>query len=1075
MTITSASRFALLLLLLLLTALLPTMHASSASGKHWGGKCGTSLTYWSESCGAIGSKAARYCSNGGVLVNPDSCVSHFEGASRGCGLFLMGCQSLCRVTELPCQLGVVRFARETSSVCVHPQHDVVNARFVASRVSGRDGMLEAAFTILWNDEELHQGRLEWPDQDVSPKVMDVPLELRSRQDWTHANITCRLDVAASIDNSGSSNGNNNNTPVVTPAYAVHATYVLTLSDKCAPPSAGEISAARSHYEVREDARHVDIIVNRRSGGAGNASVEVVYVGGTAIPHINFIPPSRSSHRLLWEDGQHGPRSFRLQLREHVGHEAALKTAYFMLANAQGAMLSTHNSVVSLAMRNSPATHPPSASPPSSSSSTSGSAAAAPAAAPAANSLPLSPVLPGTSSSSPSAPQATDEFLAERLRVLPFASQISDRLVQERFLRSWLQVPLRQGEVFVHEGHVPMFVSVVLRGTARFFCECRYKEHLKDLRLDAGTIIGASPALALHASQLSAMAETDMELLVMPVHTLRLHASLVKEISILDVMRRASFKSIIKNSAKKHPVVLFPGFMSSRLSAWKTKACTGMNIEVMEPLWISIERIMQTISVDKNCWLGCLSLGPNQTDHEECKIRPREGISAVSELYPGPFRGPTTIFRSVIEYLATEWGYDANSIVAMPYDWRLSPDKMEERDAFFTKAKTSIEIATQHHGLPTVFISHSLGGMVVNYFFEWLKRTDPNWEAWCQKHVQASIGLGIPLLGSFNTLYALLHGDTMGLPITAHQAREFGVTFGSALWMMPVPDNAEPVPPSQRSIRFRKDHAANPNATGWSGVSCSLRVDEHTERSYTIAEVYNGQIFDDVVNVAKDELSHHIVKSHKHYFEAAGFNPLGAAPKRPPIESVVMIYGVDRPTRSSIVFRKREGDNLHAEDWTLEAPGGVVTTSNGTVLGQTPMARSGDGSVQYASLSWAHTWHVSEDIAHTATEAQEVEFYDHLLGQWGEKKVFSLLNTVQPASSRYESVSGKNHNVVIEIDGQEHRDTVRNPFVVKTLLEKELLNIWGRSSGLTRHKPAEMLLDGQCDNALVFYDIGLQND
>lgn len=34
----------------------------------------------------------------------------------------------------------------------------------------------------------------------------------------------------------------------------------------------------------------------------------------------------------------------------------------------------------------------------------------------------------------------------------------------------------------------------------------------------------------------------------------------------------------------------------------------------------------------------------------------------------------------------EFGIEANAIIAVPYDWRLSPSKLEERDLYFHKLK-----------------------------------------------------------------------------------------------------------------------------------------------------------------------------------------------------------------------------------------------------------------------------------------------------------------------------------------------------------------------------------------------------
>lgn len=65
-----------------------------------------------------------------------------------------------------------------------------------------------------------------------------------------------------------------------------------------------------------------------------------------------------------------------------------------------------------------------------------------------------------------------------------------------------------------------------------------------------------------------------------------------------------------------------------------------------------------------------------------------------------------------------------------------------------------------------------------------------------------------------------------------------------------------------------------------------------------------------------------------------------------------------------------------------------------------MPRSGDGTVPYASLAWAHAWHLEEDVHVTRRVARIHEYYDHLLGRWGERNVLTLMNTVEPEHHRY---------------------------------------------------------------------------
>lgn len=59
----------------------------------------------------------------------------------------------------------------------------------------------------------------------------------------------------------------------------------------------------------------------------------------------------------------------------------------------------------------------------------------------------------------------------------------------------------------------------------------------------------------------------------------------------------------------------------------------------------------------------------------CKLRPDEGLDAISSLAPGSISssffvgGTNTVYAWLIQWLADNLGYDVSSIVALPYDWR----------------------------------------------------------------------------------------------------------------------------------------------------------------------------------------------------------------------------------------------------------------------------------------------------------------------------------------------------------------------------------------------------------------------
>ncbi len=45
---------------------------------------------------------------------------------------------------------------------------------------------------------------------------------------------------------------------------------------------------------------------------------------------------------------------------------------------------------------------------------------------------------------------------------------------------------------------------------------------------------------------------------------------------------------------------------------------------------------------------------------------------------------TTIYRSIAQHFATKWGYDVSTLLALPYDFRLSPSRLESRDRYFSR-------------------------------------------------------------------------------------------------------------------------------------------------------------------------------------------------------------------------------------------------------------------------------------------------------------------------------------------------------------------------------------------------------
>jgi hypothetical protein len=172
--------------------------------------------------------------------------------------------------------------------------------------------------------------------------------------------------------------------------------------------------------------------------------------------------------------------------------------------------------------------------------------------------------------------------------------------------------------------------------------------------------------------------------------------------------------------KRPPIFLMPGLASTRLVSWKYKVCSNpllSDVKVQDYVWMNINMLLQMATLDDSCFLECMTLGLNQTDTNDiesgCKLRPDEGLDAISSLAPDSIGtnvlvgGKNTVYAWLTQWLADNLGYDVSSIVGLPYDWRLSPDVMEARDGFLTLTRKRIEAAVATNGEPGIMVAHSV--------------------------------------------------------------------------------------------------------------------------------------------------------------------------------------------------------------------------------------------------------------------------------------------------------------------------------------------------------------------------------
>ena len=163
-------------------------------------------------------------------------------------------------------------------------------------------------------------------------------------------------------------------------------------------------------------------------------------------------------------------------------------------------------------------------------------------------------------------------------------------------------------------------------------------------------------------------------------------------------RTKSTSNANKQSHRRPPVFLIPGLASTRLVSWKHKPCPQSallsDIKMLDYVWLNMNMLIQMATIDVRCWSECMTLGKFQRDYDEedeewvnvtdandrpssrgCKLRPDEGLDAISSLAPGSISssflvgGTNTVYAWLIQWLADNLGYDVSSIVALPYDWR----------------------------------------------------------------------------------------------------------------------------------------------------------------------------------------------------------------------------------------------------------------------------------------------------------------------------------------------------------------------------------------------------------------------
>ena len=192
---------------------------------------------------------------------------------------------------------------------------------------------------------------------------------------------------------------------------------------------------------------------------------------------------------------------------------------------------------------------------------------------------------------------------------------------------------------------------------------------------------------------------------------------------------------------------------------------------------------------KSAWLTHMSLQSDLcSEIPGVKVRAIPSLEGVDYLTPGALTNHVSyVFGPVIQALTERGGYTAHvNVEAAPYDWRLAPKTMQERDAYFSNtAKTVEELYDRNNKTPVVLVCHSLGCKVGHYFLDYCRVHKG--QGWVDKYIHTYMPVGGPHLGAPRATRSIISGTKMSLDafLDDTEALNLGRSLGSGPWLVPA--------------------------------------------------------------------------------------------------------------------------------------------------------------------------------------------------------------------------------------------------------------------------------------------------
>ena len=383
------------------------------------------------------------------------------------------------------------------------------------------------------------------------------------------------------------------------------------------------------------------------------------------------------------------------------------------------------------------------------------------------------------------------------------------------------------------------------------------------------------------------------------------------------------------------VLVVPGFTSTPLELWRSRPCAKIEPGLRRRLW-GDARAAQAFLADRMCWLEHMALDPNTgTDPENVAVRSVSGLEAVESL----LGGYEVWARATQAWIAEGHGVDGLS--ALTFDWRLAPEALDKRDAYFSRMRARIESMTQRR--PTAVVTHSYASLLFLAFLRWIESPQRQ-PGWTDKNVKAWVNLAGPIFGVPKALSALLSGEmkdsaVMGelgvflsnAVVPAQERTKLFRTWGSLLTMLPWPDNrvwtAAPGE-SDCMLRFGKegDERKTEDALRllWNvtGSEYATRCWEHRWAFKPVEHKGHGDLEDEQIS-----------------------GPYGLTLPDAPNMEVYCLYGVGKPTERGYEYMWQPGNIDQPLRLNATAHNPEKQLQYGVYLGD------GDGTVPLMSLGY----------------------------------------------------------------------------------------------------------------------------